>query len=282
MNLQQQIRQQLKPIYFGVKRLAARTLFSYGPADLAAALVEIGIVPGDALLVHSGFDRYSGFTGSPGNVIDTLLQAVGEQGHLLMMSMPYGGSSERYVASDPVFDVLRTPSAVGLISEAFRRRSGVVRSCNPLHPVLAQGSLATWLTADHEHAAYSCGKGTPFERFLSLNGKFLFFDASYGYLTFMHYVEDLFQDRLPVPLYDPAPVSLRFIDVDGEERTVRQYFFSQAARDRRHFDPIEQALRQQGAMRSGKIGGSRLLCVAAEDIVSAARELLDRGIGFYR
>lgn len=282
MSLQQQIKQQLKPLYFGGKRLAARTFFAYGPAELATALHELGIVPGDALLAHSGFNRYSGFTGTSGDVIDTLLEAFGDQGHLLMMSMPYGGSSERYVASDPVFDVLRTPSAVGLISEAFRRRRGVVRSCNPLHPILAHGPLAAWLTADHQHSAYSCGKGSPFERFLGLYGKFLFFDAPYGSLTFMHYVEDTFRDRLPVSLYDPAPVSLRLIDADGEERVVRQYFFSQAARERRHFAPIEQALRQQGAMRTGKIGSSQLLCVAAQDVVSSARELLEHGAGFYR
>ena len=215
-------------------------------------------------------------------MIERLLEAVGDQGHVLMMSMPYGGSSERYVATDPVFDVQRSPSAVGLISEAFRRRAGVVRSCNPLHPVLAYGPLAAWLIADHEHAAHSCGKGSPFARFLSLDGKFLFLDAPYGSLTFMHYVEDLFQDRLPVPLYDPVPVALRLIDTGGKERVVPQYFFSQAARERRHFAPIEQDLKQQGAMRTGKIGGSELLCVGAQEVVACARELLEHGSGFYR
>ncbi len=282
MTLQQQIKRRLKPIYFGVKRLAAQTFYSYSPSDLAAALEALGIVPGDTLLVHSGFNRYSGFTGAPGDVIDLLLQTVGEQGHILMMSMPYSGSSERYVASDPVFNVLRTPSAVGLISEAFRRRSGVVRSCNPLHPILVYGSLAQWLAADHEHAAYSCGKGSPFARFLSLEGKLLFFDAPYGSMTFMHYVEDLFQDQLPVSLYDPAPVSLRLVDATGNERVVPQYFFSQAARERRHFAPIEDALTHQGSMQTAKIGNSELLCVAARDVVSSARELVENGTGFYR
>ena len=59
-----------------------------------------------------------------------------------------------------------------------------------------------WLTADHEKALHSCGKGSPFERFLTLEGKFLFLDAPYSSLTFMHYVEDQFRERLPVALYD--------------------------------------------------------------------------------
>ena len=282
MGLKHRFKQQLKPIYFGGKRLLARKLFSYTPLDFAAALQDIGVARGDALLLHSGFSRYSGFAGNASDVIDTLLDVLGDEGQLLMMSMPYGGSSERYVATNPVFDVARTPSAVGLISEAFRRRAGVVRSLSPLHPVLAHGPLAAWITADHDQSGYSCGKGSPFERFLSLDGKFLFFDAPYASLTFMHYVEDRYQERLPVPLYDPAAVSLTVKDARGGERQVRQFFFSQAARDRRHFNPIEQALRQGGAMRAAKIGNSRMLCVAAADVVSTAEALLDQGTGFYR
>ena len=129
-------------------------MYKYEPEDLANSLRAFGVRAGDALMVHSGFNQFNGFSGTPEDVIRVLLDAIGPQGNLLMMSMPYGGSSQRYAESHKIFDVSKTPSALGILSETFRRRSNVVRSANPLHPVLAQGPLATWLTLDHEHISY--------------------------------------------------------------------------------------------------------------------------------
>lgn len=278
----QRLKVRLKPIYAGGQRLAARTLFPYSAEDLASAIRSLGIGEGDALLVHSGFRRVSGFTGTPGDVIECLLKVVGPDGHLLMMSIPYRGASQRYAQSDPLFDVRRTPSAVGIISEIFRRRSDVRRSLSPFHPVLAHGPLAAWLTADHDQCLCSCGKGSPFERFLQLDGTVLFYDAPYASMTFMHYVEDRFREQLPVPLYDPEPAALRVIDGAGRDTSVRHAYFSEAARARRNFAPVEEILRREGALRTASVGNTRMLSVSARRVLDVARRLVDEGTGFYR
>lgn len=280
-SLAKQLKQRLKPYYLSGQRLVAHTLFAYSPDALQSTLRTLGIGPGDHLLVHSGFRRVNGFHGTPGDVIDCLLDAIGPDGNLLMLSIPYRGSSEHHAESDPLFDVLRTPSAVGLISEVFRRRDGVLRSLNPLHPVLAYGPLAPWLVADHEKCVRSCGKGSPFERFLGLDGKFLFFDAPYRSLTFMHYVEDLFRERLPVPLYGERPVTLRVKDASGREVKVPQYVFSLAARTRRNFGAIEDRLVRESLMRAARVGNTHLLCVGARSVVECTRRLVEEGEGFY-
>ena len=277
-----QVKQRLKPLYFGGQGLLARALFAYSRTELEKTLRAIGIQPGDSLFVHSGFQRANGFTGSASDVVESLLEVVGKEGHLLMMSIPYRGSSQKYTEGDPVFDVPRTPSAVGLISEVFRRRSGVLRSLNPLHPVLAYGPLAEWLVADHEKCAHSCGKGSPFERFLNLHGKFLFFDAKFSSLTFMHYVEHIFSPRSPVHLYHPTPAMVRVKDAAGREFLVRQFFFSEAARQRRNFAPVERKLLADGTLRKARIGNTRLLCVSAREVVDASATLIERGQGIYK
>lgn len=277
----QRLKRRLKPAYFGGRRAVTQALFGYDANAFGAALGALGIATGDTLLVHSAFLRDSGYTGTAGEIVDALIARVGDEGNVVMMSMPYSGSSERYVATAPVFDVARSPTALGMIAETFRRRAGVLRSANPLHPITAHGPLADWLTADHDQSAYSCGRGSPFERFLSLDGKLLFYDASYSSMTFMHYVEDHFRARLPVALYDDEPVALTIRDRDGRERRLRQYFFSREARERRHFAPVEQALRDSGALREATVGRSALLCVGARDVVAAAGALLDAGTGFY-
>jgi len=280
-SLARQVKQRVKPFYLRGQRLMARTFFSYSPDALEAAIRSLGIGAGDSVLVHSGFRPTSGFTAMPADVIESMLRVVGADGHLLMMSIPYRGSSRRYAESNPVFDVMRTPSAVGLLSEIFRRRGDVRRSLNPLHPIVVHGPLAAWLVADHEKSAHSCGKGTPFERFLNLDGKFLFFDAAYTSLTFMHYVEHMFRHRLPVNLYETDAVSIRVRDADGHELMVRQFVFSDAARDRRNFAPIEAQLRHDGFLRTARVGNARLLSVTARQVVDCAARLIDRGTGFY-
>jgi aminoglycoside 3-N-acetyltransferase len=278
----QRWRRQLKPLYRAGQRAVARALYPYSTAMLEAKIREVGIQTGDAVLVHSGFRRTSGFAGTPNDVIESLRRVVGADGHVLMMSIPYRGSSQRYAEANPVFDVKRTPSAVGLISEMFRRRDDVVRSLNPLHPVLASGPLARWFTLDHDKTAHSCGRGSPFERLLHANGKFLFYDAPYTSLTFMHYVEDMFQPRLPFALYDPVPAVMRVLDDSGVEHETQQYFFSREARERRNFGVVEAALRRDAAIRSAKVGNTRLLSVAARDVVATAGRLLEQGQGFFR
>src|SRR5438094_10151405 len=69
---------------------------------------------------------------------------------------------------------------MGLITEAFRRRSGVLRSLNPVHPVLALGPEAAKLVADHERQLHSCGKGSPFAKLYDLKAKILFLDAPFS------------------------------------------------------------------------------------------------------
>jgi hypothetical protein len=41
---------------------------SYGKEELAAALKDLGVVPGDTILMHSSFDAFNGFKGSPQDV----------------------------------------------------------------------------------------------------------------------------------------------------------------------------------------------------------------------
>jgi len=277
-----QFKQTLKTVFFRGRRVLAEKLFAYSPEALEAAFRSLGIRAGDSVFMHSAFKPFSGFTGTAGDVIDGLLRVIGPDGHLLMMSIPYRGSSQGYAENDPVFDVLRTPSAVGLISEVFRRREDVRRSVSPLHPVLARGPLAEWLTTDHDKVAATCGKGSPFERFLNLDGMFLFFDAPFSSLTFMHYVEDRFRDKLPVPLYDPAPAIVRSRDLSGQERGVRQFVFSAAARSRRNFAAVEHALHESRMMHAARIGNTRLLRVSASDVVACAGRLIETGPGFYK
>jgi aminoglycoside 3-N-acetyltransferase len=82
---------------------------------------------------------------------------------LMMPSMPFSGTAIEWARSGTVFDVRRTPSRMGLLSELFRRSPGVVRSVHPTHPVACWGEDAASVAAGHPGSATPCGSGSPFE-----------------------------------------------------------------------------------------------------------------------
>ncbi len=264
------------------EKLLADLLFRHGPAELRAGLARLGIRPGDTLLVHSGFRRATGFRGGPHDVISCLLSAVGEEGNLLMVSLPYETSSYEYLRRDPLFDVRRTPSRMGIISEIFRRREGVARSLHPTHPVLAYGRDADWLVRDHERCATPCGAGTPFAKLRELGGKVLFYDVPFGNFTFIHHIEDLLDGSLPFPVYRERPLPGRVLDGEGRMLVVPTRVFGERAVSSRRPEVLERALRQRGLLLHERVGRTRLLLVGCQDAVRVALELADRGIYFYR
>ena len=127
----------------------ARTFRSYGRAELLQALRQLGVAPGDTVMLHSAWSAAHGFRGSIDELIDVFAEAVGPQGHLLMVSLPFGGASIDWLERGRAFDVRRTPSMMGMVSEMFRRRADVLRSLHPTHPILARGPQAARFIDGH-------------------------------------------------------------------------------------------------------------------------------------
>ena len=252
-----------------------RTLRRYDPAQLTAQLRRMGITDTDTLLVHSNFEPLSGFSGTPGEVVDALVALVGEKGNLLMVSIPFRGSAYDYLAQGKVFDVRKTFSMMGLITEMFRRRPGTLRSLHPSHPVLAVGKDAKWLTADHETCRYPCGPGSPFEKFHALGGKILFFDVSFGAITFFHYVEHLTMADLPFPVYDERVFESVVVDAAGQKHTVRTQAYSKEYP--RAAEKLEAEMLRRGKIQKGRVGNSRLLLVTAADVVECQTRMAKTG-----
>jgi aminoglycoside 3-N-acetyltransferase len=272
----------LKAAYFKVKREVIGLVASYTPDELEAKFRSLGIDRNDSVLMHSSFSQFTGFKGDPGQVIDRLLTILGPQGHLFMLSMAYTSSSYDYIKKGKPFDVRRTVSRMGVISEGFRRRQCVVRSANPLHPVLAWGPKAQWVVAGHDDLLYSCGPDSPFDKMLELNTKMLFFEVGFETCTFMHFVEDRFKDSAPLPVYHHTPLEGVVIDQNGCEKRVRAHVFDPPAIRRRNFAVVEQSLVEGGFLRHDRIGNTKLSMVRTTEVLACTKRLVDQGRHLYR
>jgi len=143
-------------------------------------------------------------------VVQGLLRALGDEGTLFMPALSY----ESVTASSPLFDVRRTPSCVGALSEYFRTRPSTLRGVHPTHSVCGVGRLAAELLADHELDTTPCGPHSPFRRLPDVGGQVLFLGCGLRPNTSMHAVEELVE---PPYLYGPL-FTYRLHFADGSER----------------------------------------------------------------
>ena len=118
--------------------------------------LALGIVPGDALMVHSSLKSLGeGFT--PADVIEGLRGALGAEGTLMLPALSYITCNAKH----PVFDYYETKSCVGAIPEYFRTSvEGVLRSVNPTHSCCALGNNAEYLTSGHILDETPCGENS--------------------------------------------------------------------------------------------------------------------------
>ena len=59
----------------------SRTVWKYNDSDLTIGLNKLGVHRGSVVMVHSSWQPYNGFSGSPFDFINTLKSTVGENGH---------------------------------------------------------------------------------------------------------------------------------------------------------------------------------------------------------
>lgn len=263
----------LKSYFNEARSRLLKALFRYDGETLKRNLMRFGIAATDTLMVHVNFEPNSGFRGTPLDLASAFVELVGTEGNLLMVSLPFRGSAYDYLAQGKPFNVKKTISMMGLVTEMFRRRAGTLRSLHPTHPVLACGKDAAWLVADHERCLYPCGTGSPFEKFHQLKGKILFFDVTFRSITFFHFVEDLLKERLPFPVYSDRMFTVSAIDASGVSHVIQTYAFNKDVR--RLAGKLEAEMARQGKIRYGRVGNSRYCMVTTEDVVACFAGMVD-------
>jgi aminoglycoside 3-N-acetyltransferase len=204
------------------KAARASELPTLDERQLRDVLAErLGIAHGDVVFVHSSADdlhlQFSSMV-----VLTMLLDLVGPKGTLLFPTYPKLGSYE-FLASGQVFDVRKTPSYTGLITELARRHPHGVRSLHPTKSVVAIGQYAREITASHHLSPYPYDRQSPYGKLLDYDAKVVGIGVSTRVLSFVHFVEDTLKDSFPVRLYHDRLFAAPCIDYQGETRIVETY-----------------------------------------------------------
>ena len=258
-----------------------RRFFPFTRDDLAAALRRCGLDRGDMVLVHSSWDRFEGFRGSPTDIIGALQSIVGDAGTVLMPTQPFTGTAVGHARANPILDLRRTPSRMGLVSELFRRMPGTVRSVHPTHPVAAAGKDAESVCAHHRHASTPCGEHSPYAELSRRNGKILLLGTGIDVLTFYHYIEELLESELPTSPFTAETFALQTRLPDGTLVATSTRLFEPAVSRRRVLSRLIPVLKQQNAWRTTHVGRLDVVLLDCRDVITAVRNLANKGIYCY-
>lgn len=183
-------------------------------------LRALGIRENGVLLVHSSLRSLGQVEGGVEAVIQALLDVLGTGGTLLLPALSY----ETVSAANPYFDVLKTPSCVGALTEYFRKRKGTQRSIHPTHSVCAVGAMTVELLTGHENDTTPCGRNSPFHKLPRYNGQVLFLGCGLRPNTSMHAIEELSE---PPYLYGDF-LDYEVVDENGRssQTSIRRHGFN--------------------------------------------------------
>ena len=177
-------------------QIRMQTPYTY--ETLTEDFIDLGIAKGDTLFIHSSFKSLGPVEGGAGTVIAALEATVGVEGLILMPTFSLLPSREERVAA---WNVGKTPSTVGWLTEFFRQMPDTYRSDHYSHAVAARGKDAKAFVSDHLRLEgyaspwdyYPWGKtyGThsPMSRAYNANAKLLMIGVDYETSTYIHLVE---------------------------------------------------------------------------------------------
>src|ERR1051325_5833130 len=122
--------------------------------DLLQGLRKAGLREHDALFFHSSLKSFGHVEGGADTVIDASLAAVGPRGMVVVPTFVQTVDGQRagYVARLAAWDIDRSPSDVGHITEVLRRRPGAVRSDHCCDSMAAIGPDARAVMGGHARA----------------------------------------------------------------------------------------------------------------------------------
>lgn len=235
---------------------------------LESDLRSLGLVQGDAVMVHASLRNIGPTEERGAGLIKSLLNVLTSNGTI----MAYADFEP--TPTTPYFDLINSPARpdYGIFAELVRTWPGAVRSSNPGASMVAIGSSAEYLCADHP-LNYGYGPGSPLEKFVELNGKVLLLGSDLDQVTLLHYAEHI----ADIPNKRVVKSSC---EIKDSSRVIRQISIEEFDTSKgivdempdRYFESISNTFIETGLARSGVVGG-------AQSFVFPARQLIEFAVG---
>lgn len=242
-------------------------------SDLRAGLERVGVPRGGLVLLHSSLSSLGWVLGAEDAVVAAMLDALGPEGTLAVPAFTrcFAPGKGHPAGNQGPFDIERTPSSLGRISEAVRRRPDALRSHHPIHSVAACGPAAAELVQGHE-AESDFGPESPFGKIIERNGSIVLLGVGQRVNSTLHAVEDL----VGMPYLREAKAHVCRPDGRTGVFVCRKCPVGDRDFYRGEDSKWEAALRRAGVVRRERLGEAEVQIMEAGPFARAAAELLRR------
>lgn len=140
-------------------------------------------IESDTIVVHTSYKSLGGVEGGVDTVIDVMQELIGKDGTVLFPAFNFQSWTETHY-----FDVMETPSKMGMITEQARLRPNAKRSPHPIYSFSALGKRADEFANAEDVEAY--GPNSAFALMHKINATILSIGLDFNNSFSMHhYIE---------------------------------------------------------------------------------------------
>ena len=238
-------------------------------ADFLAALRSLDVAPGDILFVQSDVRSFGRLAVSRaevllGALVDIFEKSVGKSGTIIMPTFSFSFGANK----DNLFDMEKTRSTAGSLTEYFRQLPGVVRTAQPMMSVAVWGAGTNKII---DIGKDTFGKKSVLDNLLKEKGKIVMLGTDFSVCTFLHYVEQM----QTVPYRFMKTFTGTIIDHGrSREESVQYYARPLDAPDEKDFNRVVPHLRKKNLLHEVGIGSGSISVVSAVDLFDVAITLL--------
>lgn len=219
--------------------------------QLVEDLKKLGVCAGDTVFMHSslkGLSEKFPADISPKEVIDSVIFVLGDEGTLILPAFSYVNVNN--VMNE--FNIVSTPSCIGVIPETFRTQYDVIRSLHPTHSVCAIGKHAKEIVKNHHLDTTPVGKNSAISKLSDYDGKILMLGCGLLPSTFMHSVEEIVGVSYCLL---PNVMPYYMIDYDGKRYEMIYQRHNFVTHDQR-YDRLDQVLDNDTLTVGDLLGGT--------------------------
>lgn len=241
----------------------------YKKEDLLRDIIKIGIKSTDTLLIHSSMKAIGDVEGGAETVLDAFIEYM-SRGLLIFPTHSWDSINKE----NPLFDVENEPSCVGLLSNLFLKRPGVLRSWHPTHSVAALGKDAAEYIMGEEKSTTPCSRKGCWGKLYDRKARILFLGCTTKKNTFIHGVEEWYdiKNRLAA-----EPVIFKIKTPRGNILPCTQFRHHSPIKDiSLNYDKIQSPLLQKGISVKGYIGDALSYLCDAQKMSDFTGELLKK------
>lgn len=250
--------------------------------DLVKQLRDLGVGPGEVLMVHCSLSTMGYVVGGADAVVVALVELLGQSGTLMAMTGWEHDAyhlhewppalQEAYRRDPPAFDPELSEAArdYGRLAERVRTWRGARHSAHPECRFSAIGPRAEWITADHPQN-HPYGPRSPLAKLVEARGSVLMLGAPLETLTLLHHAEEL----APIPekkiVRYSCPIrtgsGVEWVAVEDIDTSVGAFPYEHVVGDRDAFEVIAEEALAAGIARSGRVGESTSHLFPARELV---------------